>query len=217
MHLNADFSKRVTIRPADYRWVESPTAGVERMMLDRIGDEVARATSLVRYAPDSTFPRHVHGGGEEFLVLEGEFGDEHATYPAGTYVRNPIGTAHAPRVGTRGCVIFVKLHQFDADDDRQCATDTARADWQHGSAEGIDECLLHEHGSERVSLLRLAPGTMLAAGAGGEELLVLEGMLGDRHGDYPAGSWIRNPDGWSAPCETRELPTLVYRKTGHLA
>jgi hypothetical protein len=65
--------------------------GVERMMLDRIGDEVARATSLVRYAPNSTFSPHVHGGGEEFFVLEGEFGDEHRTYPAGTYVRNPIG------------------------------------------------------------------------------------------------------------------------------
>jgi len=66
------------------------------MMLDRIGDEVARATSLVRYAPDSTFSPHVHGGGEEFLVLEGEFGDEHQNYPAGTYVRNPV-----PQTGHR--------------------------------------------------------------------------------------------------------------------
>ena len=70
MHLNSDFSKRVVIRPKDYRWVDSPMPGVERMMLDRIGDEVARATSLVRYAPNSSFSPHVHSGGEEFFVLE---------------------------------------------------------------------------------------------------------------------------------------------------
>ena len=96
MRLNADFSKRVVIRPDDYEWVASPMPGVERMMLDRIGDEVARATSLVRYAPNSRFSAHVHGGGEEFLVLEGTFADEHGQYPAGTYIRNPIGTGHTP-------------------------------------------------------------------------------------------------------------------------
>jgi anti-sigma factor ChrR (cupin superfamily) len=217
MYLNSDFSERVTITPADYRWVASPTAGVERMMLDRIGGEVARATSLVRYAANSTFPRHVHGGGEEFLVLKGEFGDEHAVYPVGTYVRNPIGTAHAPRVGQRGCTIFVKLHQFSADDERQCALDTRQAAWRQTPADGVEECRLHEHGTERVSLLRLAPGATLAPGAGGEEVFVLDGLLADAGGSYPAGSWIRNPDGWAAPCDAREVPTLLYRKTGHLA
>ena len=54
MRLNADFDQRVVVTPEAYRWVDSPMAGVERMMLDRIGDEVARATSLVRYAPNST-------------------------------------------------------------------------------------------------------------------------------------------------------------------
>jgi anti-sigma factor ChrR (cupin superfamily) len=116
MRLNADFSERVVIRPDDYEWVDSPMPGVERMMLDRIGDEVARATSLVRYAPGSAFSSHVHTGGEEFLVLEGEFGDEHNSYPKRTYVRNPIGTSHTPRVGDDGCIIFVKLQQFDADE-----------------------------------------------------------------------------------------------------
>lgn len=97
MRLNADFTQRVVVLPSDYQWVASPMAGVERMMLDRIGDEVARATSLVRYAPNSVFAEHVHGGGEEFFVLEGEFGDEHRRYPAGSYVRNPVGSSHADR------------------------------------------------------------------------------------------------------------------------
>ncbi len=124
MRLNADFSKSAVIRPADYEWVESPMPGVERMMLDRIGEEVARATSLVRYAPNSTFPQHEHSGGEEFFVLEGEFADEHRTYAVGSYVRNPIGTAHSPRVGEQGCILFVKLQQFEPDDQSQFVVDT---------------------------------------------------------------------------------------------
>ncbi len=100
------------------------------MMLDRVGDEVARATSLVRYAANSQFTPHVHGGGEEFFVLEGTFGDEHQQYPAGTYVRNPIGTRHTPHVGADGCVILVKLHQFSEHDDTQLVIDTCASSWR---------------------------------------------------------------------------------------
>ncbi len=42
---------------------------VDRMMLDRIGHEKARATSLVKYAPESAFPEHQHPLGEEVLIL----------------------------------------------------------------------------------------------------------------------------------------------------
>ena len=76
MELNADFSKRVAVHAARMPWVASPMPGVDRRMLDRIGEEVARATSIVRYAPGSHFSPHTHGGGEEFLVLEGVFTDE---------------------------------------------------------------------------------------------------------------------------------------------
>src|SRR5262245_3272776 len=107
MELNADFSQRVAIHAARLAWVPSPMAGVERRMLDRIGEEVARATSIVRYAPHSHFSPHTHGGGEEFLVLDGIFQDEHGDYPAGSYVRNPPTTRHTPG-SEPGCVIFVK-------------------------------------------------------------------------------------------------------------
>ena len=40
-------------------------------MLFRLGGEVARATSIVRYAPGSAFSRHTHTGGEEILAAEG--------------------------------------------------------------------------------------------------------------------------------------------------
>ena len=66
MELNADFSQRVAVHAARLPWVASPIAGVDRRMLDRIGDEAARATSIVRYAPASRFSAHMHGGGECF-------------------------------------------------------------------------------------------------------------------------------------------------------
>jgi anti-sigma factor ChrR (cupin superfamily) len=78
------------------------------VMLDRIGDEVVRATSIVRYAPGSHFSAHTHGGGEEFFVLNGVFQDEHGDYPVGSYVRNPPTSSHVPG-SDLGCVIFVKL------------------------------------------------------------------------------------------------------------
>jgi anti-sigma factor ChrR (cupin superfamily) len=218
MRLNANFNERVVIRPDDYDWVASPMPGVERMMLDRIGDEVARATSLVRYAPNSVFSRHVHGGGEEFFVLEGEFGDEHDTYPAGTYVRNPVGTAHSPRVGADGCLIFVKLHQFEQDDQQQFALDTTKLEFQPGAADGIEVLPLHEFGTERVMLLRWAPNTAIGPHAHrrGEEVFVIEGAFFDDDGEYPAGTWIRSPHGSAHAPFTRDQGALVYVKAGHL-
>src|SRR5690606_10081096 len=111
----ADFSVPAVVHAARLEWVASPSPGVHRRMLFRIGEEKARATSIVRYAPNSHFPRHAHPGGEEFLVLEGTFQDETGDFPAGTYVRNPPGTAHAPG-SDAGCTIFVKLWQFREDD-----------------------------------------------------------------------------------------------------
>ena len=108
MRLNADFSQRVFSAPAVDQWVHSPESGVDRRMLDRIGNEVARATSIVRYAPRSFFPAHSHAQGEEFLVLEGVFSDEHGDYPCGTYVRNPPGSGHSPS-SENGCRILVPV------------------------------------------------------------------------------------------------------------
>ena len=122
MELNADFSQRAVVHAAQLAWMPSPIAEVDRRMLDRIGEEVARATSIVRYAPGSRFSPHMHGGGEEFLVLEGVFQDEHGDFPAGYYIRNPPTSSHTPG-STLGCTIFVKLWQFDPDDRTQVRID----------------------------------------------------------------------------------------------
>src|SRR3569623_1300362 len=125
MEINADFSRAAVVHAARLPWVASPMAGVDRRMLDRIGEEVARATSIVRYAAGSRVSPHTHGGGEEFLVLDGVFQDEHGDFPAGSYVRNPPPTRHKPG-SAPGCTIFVKLWQFDADDRTEVRIDTAK-------------------------------------------------------------------------------------------
>ena len=156
MELNADFSKRAVVHSDQIEWLASPMPGVDRRILDRIGDEVARATSIVRYAPDSYFSEHTHGGGEEFFVLEGVFSDEHGDYPAGTYVRNPIGSKHTPH-SKEGCTIFVKLHQFDASDTEQKAIETQNAEFLPGQVQGLTVLPLHSHGTESAALVRWAP------------------------------------------------------------
>ena len=216
MLINADFSQRVVVRPQDVDWVKSPMAGVERKMLDRIGGEVARATSIVRYAANSRFAAHTHGGGEEFLVLEGVFSDENADYAPGTYVRNPVGSSHTPH-SERGCTIFVKLHQFDPADAVHAVIDTRAASFAPGPVPGVSVLALHEFGSEKTALKRWAPGTKATRHrhAGGEEILVLDGTFQDDYGDYCAGSWIRSPVG-SEHTAFSDDGCLLYVKAGHL-
>lgn len=216
MQLNADFTQRALIRPADSPWVASPMPGVERRMLDRIGDEVARATSIVRYAAGSHFSEHHHPGGEEFLVLDGVFSDERGDYPAGTYVRNPIGSHHAP-FSREGCTIFVKLMQFDPADDQPVVINSSQAQWRPGLVPGLQVLPLHQHGTEHVALVRWAPGTYFNAHRhwGGEEILVLEGTFQDEFGDYPAGTWLRSPH-LSQHTPFSEAGCLIWVKTGHL-
>lgn len=222
MEINADFSKAATVRPGDVDWVASPLPGVDRMMLDRVGGEVARATSIVRYAPGSSFEPHTHDMGEEFLVLDGVFSDASGDYGPGSYVRNPPGTSHAPW-SEPGCTIFVKLRQFEADDLTPVAIETA-ADGNNGAEgwrplppDGLETFDLHRHGLEFVRLLRLAPGTVVPrhGHVGGEEILVLDGTLEDEFGVYPKGTWNRHPPGsrhraWS------DTGCTMWAKVGHL-
>jgi anti-sigma factor ChrR (cupin superfamily) len=218
MRYNADFDQRVVIYPQDYNWLQSPMQGVERMMLDRIGDEVARATSIVRYAPNSTFSPHSHDGGEEFLVLEGVFADEHYSYPQGSYVRNPIGTSHTPKVGPEGATIFVKLHQFGEQDTEHKIIDTSAGQWFQGMVEGLSVMPLHEFETEHAALVRWQSNTRFNRHQhwGGEEILVLEGTFYDEQGTYPKGTWLRSPHLSQHAPYTKDDGALIYVKTGHL-
>jgi ChrR Cupin-like domain len=218
MELNADFSARIAVHSARCPWVPSPMAGVERRMLDRIGDEVARATSIVRYAPDSRFSAHTHGGGEEFLVLEGVFSDEHGDYAAGSYIRNPPTSAHTP--GSRpGCVLFVKLWQFDADDRTHVRIDTNKLQFQR-TPDRIDVEVkpLFRDSNEYVRLERWMPNASIDLTVpGGAELLVLEGAFEERGEPFEPQSWLRLPIGYALRAHAGTDGCTLWMKTGHLA
>lgn len=217
MSINADFKQRVVIDTNKAAWQSSPVEGVDRKPLDRIGEEVARASSIVRYAPGSAFTPHLHGAGEEILVLEGTFSDEHGDYPAGTYLRNPPDSSHAPR-SENGCTLFVKLRQFHPRDGATVCIDTNAAPWYPGLVPGLAVMPLHEFEGVGTALVRWAPNTVFNPHVhpGGEEIFVLEGVFHDEHGSYAAGSWIRSPRYSKHAPFTKEEGALIYVKTGHL-
>jgi anti-sigma factor ChrR (cupin superfamily) len=217
VRINAEFDKKAVVVPKDSDWVNSPESGVDRLMLDRIGDEVARATSIVRYAPGSSFARHEHAAGEEFLVLDGIFSDEHGDYGVGTYVRNPPGSGHAP-FSRDGCRILVKLRQFDPNDLTQIVIDTSDSSaWLNPSDAGPNILELHEFGTERVMMIRLEKGQAfpIDSDPGGVEILVISGALVDDETELATESWLRFP-----PDQENELrassESLLWVKTGHL-
>mgnify|MGYP000865926156 FL=1 len=217
LNLNDDFSRRVVAPIDDYAWTPSPQPGVTRRMLDRVGGEVARATSVVRYAQNSRFERHVHGGGEEILVLEGVFSDEAGDHPAGSYLRNPPGSAHAP-YSREGCVLFVKLWQFAPGDLQAVRIDTLSEPWRAGLVPGLSVMPLHSHDGIDTALVKWAPQTRFNTHShpGGEEIFVLDGLFQDEAGDYPAGTWLRSPR-WSRHTPfTGAQGALIYVKVGHL-
>jgi anti-sigma factor ChrR (cupin superfamily) len=214
--LHADFSQRVVLATQDLPWLDSPMPGVQRRMLERDGEEVARATSIVRYAPNSQFSAHSHGGGEEFFVLDGIFSDEQSDYPAGTYVRNPVGSTHTP-CSKDGCTILVKLWQMHPDDQLRVAIDTTQAVWIPGLVKGLEVMPLHAFGTEQVALVKWAPGTQFQHHShwGGEEIFVLDDVFEDEFGTYPSGTWLRNPHG-SRHTPFSRRGCMIYVKTGHL-
>ena len=215
--INADFSLKVVQHASEMPFIASLNPQVTRKMLDRVGDEIARATSIVRYEPGSSFERHTHGGGEEILVLEGTFSDEHGHYPAGTYLRNPPQTGHAPFSET-GCTLFVKLWQFGAGDVQPVRLNTLTNTWYPGMVRGLSVMPMHEFDGISTALVRWAPHTVFNAHVhpGGEEILVLDGVFHDDHGSYPAGSWLRSPRFSKHAPYTEAEGATIYVKTGHL-
>jgi anti-sigma factor ChrR (cupin superfamily) len=216
--INADLTKPALVKAASLPWVPSPLAGVERRMLDRDGGEVARATSLVRYAPDSFFSPHKHELGEEFLVLEGVFSDEHGDFGKGCYVRNPPGSSHSPHTRP-GCVILVKLRQMQPTGERAVVLDTTRAHWETTDTAGYLRLPLYANEFEVVTMERLLPGAAIPARRqpGGEEILVVEGSAESvEFGVLENLCWLRNASDTGAPISSRD-GAVLWVKRGHLA
>ena len=216
--VNQDFTKRIAINSEKETWHKSPSDGVERLYLERDdGGESAVATTIVRFAPGSKFDEHLHDGGEEFIVLEGTFSDEFGSYPKGTYVRNPKGSSHNP-YSESGCVLFVKLRQFQSDDQKPVVVDTNKEPWLPGLVDGLSVMPLHNFNTEHAALVKWSSNTIFNPHQhwGGEEILVLEGVFHDEFGAYPKGSWLRSPHLSQHTPFTKDEGALIFVKTGHL-
>lgn len=218
MQINSDFSQQATVKAQDYQWVPSPLPGVDRVMLDRIGNEKARATSIVRYAPQSSFSAHGHPGGEEILVLEGIFSDETGDFPQGWYLRNPPKSVHTP-FSEAGATIFVKLWQMLPSDNQTVRINiNDTANWQEVNGQLI--CPLFKDNGEDVYMQKLAVEQSVVRDnpcAELTEVFVYQGNV-EFHGDiYHQGSWIRLPKAAiAADVVAKEQDTMVYVKQAAL-
>jgi quercetin dioxygenase-like cupin family protein len=243
MKLHANFKIFASVHFDASQYLSSPSYGVNRFMLDRIGNEKARATTIVEYQPNSKFPEHIHIGGEEFFVLTGTFQDQHGAFPAGTYVRNPIGSKHSPWVEGDGCTILVKLLQMAETPGEGItplhihvdqAKDTQGVRTAYGTALSLYR---NEYTGEVVEVCWIQPDNLFPwdenTDVGGEELFVLDGSLivstADEDDDddskveeYLKWGWMRFPPGVSSCSKLRSslkagsAGAQVYRKTGHL-
>ena len=218
MKINSDLTLRANLNINNLTWEESSSVGVQRLRLEAEGDipPVERVTTIVRFAPESAFSGHVHGGGEEFLVLEGTFSDQHADYPKGYYVRNPKGTGHAPH-SDEGCTILVKLWQMHPDDKKQLAINTHDENlWTKDDIFG-DVLPLFEADYESVCMMHWSRGMKLSnlIFDAGVEYYIIHGRFYDDESSYTEGSWLRLPVGSKQNITVTE-DCLVLRKTGHL-
>jgi anti-sigma factor ChrR (cupin superfamily) len=199
-------------------WAPSPSGSVWRKRVHLVGAaESGQVTSIVRYEPRSRFPAHDHPEGEEILVLEGVFSDEHGDWPAGTYLANPEGFRHAP-FSQPGCVLFVKLRQFPGRERRHVVLETGKLPWQPAQVAGVASKTLYQQAgfSDVTRLERWAAGADLGplSYQQGAEFFVLDGQFADEAGAYSEGGWLRLPAGSQHHPRSDAGCTLYIKRAG---
>jgi len=212
---NMDLTKKVVIRTLELDWQPSPMPGVLRKPLERQQQESGHTTSLVKYAPESSFKSHIHPLGEEIYVLEGIFSDESGDYPKGSYLRNPPNSSHSP-FSKEGCTLLVKLNQFDSRDLETLRIKPSPNDWRDGHG-NLKVLPLHQFETEGTALVFWPKGEQFIPHRhmGGEEIFVISGVFQDEFAQYPKYTWIRSPH-LSTHHPFVEEDTLIFVKTGHL-
>jgi anti-sigma factor ChrR (cupin superfamily) len=215
--LHGDLSIRTSVDTSKMDWSASPSGTVWRKRVHLVGaPESGQVTSVVRYLPNATFPSHDHPDGEEILVLEGVFSDEHGDWPAGTYLLNPEGFHHSP-FSIPGCTLLVKLRQYPGLQRQQLQLQTHQQEWQATSVEGVSTKQLYQQRgfSERVRLECWAGRAALGQKhwPDGVEIFVISGEIQDQEGQYTKGCWLRLPPG-AVHEPSSDLGCELYLKEG---
>jgi len=215
--INGDLAVRVAVDTAAMEWTPSPSRTVFRKRVHLVGPvESGQVTSVVRYEPRSTFHVHEHPDGEEILVLDGVFSDEHGDWPAGTYLLNPEGFRHAP-FSRDGCVLFVKLRQFPGRTREHVVLRTESMPWEPVHAGVAVRRLYAQAGfADTMRLERWEPGAQLGRVdyPSGAELFVLDGSFRDASGAFERGAWLRLPPGTSYSPVTAVGCVLYIKEAG---
>ena len=217
MEINADFEKKAVVHSDQLEWLASPMKGVWRRPLDRVGDEVARATTIVRYDAGSSFAPHVHSGGEEFLVLNGVFQDETGDFPAGSYVRNPPQSSHKPS-SLHGCTILVKLWQFHPDDRTSFHTNIDELALQpEPKWTGVRSATVYTDDIEHISIYELDANAQINLdSSAGLEVFTLAGSARQAESELSQHSWLRSPVGSHVDISAGPDGVRLWVKQGHL-
>ena len=216
--IGGNLSVRAIADTTRMEWAPSPSGSVWRKRVHLVGPpESGQVTSIVRYEPGSKFPAHEHPEGEEILVLEGVFSDEHGDWPAGTFLLNPEGFRHAP-FSEPGCVLFVKLRQLPGRERRHVVVATDELAWEPSPIAAVAHKQLYQQVgfSDHMCLERWDPGTDLGIVSyeQGAELFVLEGEFADDDAAYSAGCWLRFPVGSEHHPRSAGGCTLYIKRAG---
>ena len=227
--VNPDFGKRAVRIATHALWRPTRIAGVELRILEYIPGNTIRLTGQLRLDPTASPANLGENSNVEIMMQRGELETPMGMYPAGLYLRLPASGKEAQqqlilRSGqndaqpTPALLYFASGQMMSSDSEQRRINTRDDSRWLPGPVEGTEVLPLHGHGRGNVMLIRW--NTTIAfkprLDPSGEELLVLKGSIHDRHGHYPAGSWIRNPiaawQSWGA-----KSGTVVYYKNGHFA
>ena len=150
-------------------------------------------------------------------MLEGTFQDEHGDYPIGSYVRNPPTSRHTPG-SEPGCVILVKLHQFDPTDRFQVRiSSSVIPPMAVAGRNGVGVISLYADAREDVRIEVWDPATGIGVDApGGMEVFVLDGEFDEGGESFSKHSWLRLPPGDTLHAVAAAAGARVWIKSGHL-
>jgi len=212
--LHTDFSKRISFNTQEQAWQDTAIHGISCIPIEFIA-QTSRQTMIMHFQPNSVFSEKELHRQVEIYVLDGALLTNHLERTAGTYIRCPNGcfTLSSPE----GATLLIKLSQMHETDDSQRIIHTFTEDsWLPGPTDGIEIFPLHGWQKISIMLMRWTATVSMKPSLNpeGEEIYVIKGCLKDNRGQYPQGSWIRNPvqnwQSWQA-----DKGTLIYYKNGH--
>lgn len=231
--INQNLNERIEVHPQHARWQPTKINGLNICVLDNFVGDHARMTALLRLDTSSdgglATGVKIPANNLELLVQHGMVADDDTEYVHPFYIRQPedqFGNnqtftlypgSQNRRVDNNLIEFYVATGQLAATDtQRRCISLTEHSLWLPGPVEHTEVMPLHMHNGNNSMLVRWLDTASFKTKLDpmGEEVLVINGSLTDKHGTYTSGSWIRNPvaawQTWGG-----SVGTLIYYKNGH--